>query len=60
MHGNNPAKWERVGTVVSTEDYDKYGIRLDRSRQLSISNRKHLRQVPSTTPREDIAVIPPQ
>ena len=25
MHSNNPKKWERVGTVMSTEDYDKYG-----------------------------------
>ena len=60
MHGNNPKKWERIGTIVSTEDYDRYGIRLDGSRQLSIRNRKHLRQIPSSTPRRDIALEPHQ
>ena len=42
MHVNNPTKWERVDTIVLTEDYDKYGVRLDGLRQLSIRNRKHL------------------
>ena len=60
QHGNNPRKWERVGTVVSTEDYDRYGIRLDGSRQLSIRNWKHLRQVSDSTPRRDMVVMPPQ
>ena len=60
MHGKNPKKWERIGTIVSTEDYDRYGIRLDGSRQLSIRNRKHLRQIPGSTPRKDVAVAPHQ
>ena len=60
MHGKNPKKWERIGTIVSTEDYDRYGIRLDGSRQLSIRNRKHLRQIPSSTPQRDVAVAPHQ
>ena len=45
---------------MSTEDYDRYGMRLDGSRQLSMRNRKHLRQVPSSTPRRDVAMMPPQ
>ena len=45
---------------MSTEDYDRCGIRLDRSRQLSIRNRKHLRQVPNSTPRRDVVVMLPQ
>ena len=60
MDGNNLKKWERIGTIVSTEDYDRYGIRLDGSRQLSIRNRKHLCQIPSSTPRRDVALAPHQ
>ena len=45
---------------MSTEDYDKYGVRLDGLRQLLIWNSKHLRQVPSTKPRSDVVVMPLQ
>ena len=43
-HGNRPTKWEKRGTVVSVEGYDKYGIKVAGSGRLTYRNRRHLRR----------------
>ena len=49
MHGNMPQKWSRRGQVISNDGFDKFGIRLEGSRQLTYRNRKHLRKIPAAS-----------
>ena len=44
QHGNQPLKWDKRGVVVSCEGFNKYGVKVLGSGQLTHRNRQHLRQ----------------
>ena len=50
QHGNLPKRWERTGVVVGSDRaHDKYWVKMDGSRRVTIRNRKFLRKFQPAT-----------
>ena len=48
--GNHPNKWDKTGIVVEIGDNDKYIVRIDGSRRLTLRNRRYLRKMKQMLP----------
>ena len=44
QRGPSPTKWDKSGTVVSIQGYDKYLVKIDGSDRLTTRNRRFLRK----------------
>jgi len=42
--GNFPKRWDRSGTIVETNDFDSYTVKVDGSGRITRRNRKYLRK----------------
>ena len=48
--GNFPKRWDRSGTVVETNDFDSYTLKVDGTGRVTRRNRKYLRQFQPASP----------
>jgi hypothetical protein len=45
QHGNRPNKWSNTGIIMEVHPNRQYGVLMDGSRQITLRNRKFLRQI---------------
>ena len=57
--GTYPKKWDKTGVVMQVGDYDKYIVRIDGSRRLTLRNRRFLRKLIAPDPTA-YGVLPPK
>ena len=58
--GNHPNKWDKTGIIMQVGDHDKYLIRVDGSRRLTLRNRSFLRKMcPSNATLSEAQQWPP-
>ena len=43
--GSHPTKWDKTGVVMQIGENDKYVVRVDGSRRLTLGNRRYLRKM---------------